>query len=267
MYITNNPSLAQLAVQSGVNRIFVDLEILGKYERQGHKDTLISNHTFEDLAAIRAAIPTSDLLVRINPLHDKTEKEIEIVLQHNPQMIMLPMYKSAEEVLQVSSMINGRCDLIPLLETKEALSCPAEVCQVKGVSELYVGLNDLHLSMGLKFMFQLLADGTVERLSEIAKAHGKNFGFGGIARLDEGALPAQYILGEHIRLGSNSVILSRTFHRQATTLNELQNNVNFSYEISKLRQYESDIQKWDFAQLELNRLEVITIVEELIKNV
>lgn len=266
MYITNNPSLAQHAVKAGINRIFVDLEVLGKYERQGHKDTLISNHSFEDVAAVRASIPTTDLLVRINPLHENTEKEIEAVLEYKPQMIMLPMYKTAEEVLRVALMIKGRCALIPLLETKEALSCPAEVCQIKGVSELYVGLNDLHLSMGLKFMFQLLADGTVERLSKIAQAYEKKFGFGGIARLDEGALPAQYILGEHIRLGSNAVILSRTFHRQAETVSDLENNINFANEIQKLRKYERDIEKWSPEQLELNRLKVATVVEEITKN-
>lgn len=37
------------------------------------------------------------------------------------------------------------------------------------------------------------------------------FGFGGIARIGEGDLPSDYILGEHVRLGSTSVILSRTF--------------------------------------------------------
>ena len=62
MYITNNPSLAQYAVQAGVNRIFVDLEILGKYERQGHKDTLISKHSIEDIAQVREAIPHACLL-------------------------------------------------------------------------------------------------------------------------------------------------------------------------------------------------------------
>ena len=37
------------------------------------------------------------------------------------------------------------------------------------------------------------------------------FGFGGIARIGEGDLPSDNILGEHVRLGSQSVILSRTF--------------------------------------------------------
>ena len=267
MYITNNPSLAQYAVEAGVNRIFVDLEVLGKYERQGHKDTLISKHSIKDIAEIRKSLPHTDLLVRINPFNQDSQQEIEQVLEHKPQMIMLPMYKTSAEVDRVSSLINGRCDLIPLLETSEALECTEEVCQIKGVSELYVGLNDLHLSMNLKFMFQLLADGTVEKISKVVRSEGKKFGFGGIARLDEGSLPAQYILGEHVRLRSNSVILSRTFHRQFETVNELQNNVDFAEEIRKLRQYEHKVSCWNPEQLELNRQELVTIVNGLTKNV
>ena len=101
----------------------------------------------------------------------------------------------------------------------------------------------------------------------MAKSQGKKFGFGGIARLDEGALPGRYILGEHYRLNSSSVILSRTFHRQFESLNELQNNLAFAQEIKKLRQYESQVSTWSWEQLELNRQELVTIVNELTKNV
>lgn len=30
MYITNNPAIAVIAVNAGVNRIFIDMEVLGK---------------------------------------------------------------------------------------------------------------------------------------------------------------------------------------------------------------------------------------------
>jgi hypothetical protein len=267
MYITNDPSLAYYATQVGVNRIFVDLEILGKYERQGHKDTLISRHTIEDVGIVRAAVPQANLLVRINPFHENTKHEIESVLAYNPQMIMLPMYKTVEEVEQVARLINGRCELIPLLETKEALECPEQVCQVEGVSELYVGLNDLHLSLGLKFMFQLLSDGTVENLSKIAHSCGKKFGFGGIARVNEGLLPSQYIIGEHIRLNSNSVILSRTFHRQVQSVDHLQNDIDFANEIVKVRQYEQEMKTWTPEQLVLNKEKLVSLVEGIVQNV
>ena len=60
-------------------------------------------------------------------------------------------------------------------------------------------------------MFQLLADGTVEKLCKTIKAHGIKYGFGGIARVGYGALPAEFIMAEHYRLGSTAAILSRGF--------------------------------------------------------
>ena len=41
MYITNDDTVARIAEDSGVDWIFVDLEVKGKEERQGHLDTVI----------------------------------------------------------------------------------------------------------------------------------------------------------------------------------------------------------------------------------
>ena len=35
MYITNNPITAQIAQEAGVDRIWIDMEYIGKDERQG----------------------------------------------------------------------------------------------------------------------------------------------------------------------------------------------------------------------------------------
>ncbi len=228
MYITNETSLAESMIRSGVDRIFVDLEILGKIERQGHLSTVISKHTIDDVGAMRKAFPHLELLVRINPVHDKTEEEIEKVLAFSPQFIMLPMYKTVQEVQTVSNILRGRAGLVPLVETPEALNNIEEVCSIAAVVEMYLGMNDLHLALGRKFMFEFLMDGTVEKFANIVKNHGKNFGFGGIARIGEGILPAEDIIGEHERLGSSSVILSRTFHRQTEP-------IDFLEEIKKIR--------------------------------
>ena len=66
-------------------------------------------------------------------------------------------------------------------------------------------------SYGMKFMFELLADGTVEKLCRKIADKGLKYGFGGIARVGYGVLPAEYIIGEHYHLGSTSAILSRGF--------------------------------------------------------
>ncbi len=56
MYITNDPAVAKIAADAGVDRIFIDMEVLGKAERQGGMDTVQSHHVPEDIAKVRAAI-------------------------------------------------------------------------------------------------------------------------------------------------------------------------------------------------------------------
>ena len=60
-------------------------------------------------------------------------------------------------------------------------------------------------------MFELLCDGTVEKLCKAFNQKGVKYGFGGIARVGFGTLPAEYIITEHYRLGSTAAILSRGF--------------------------------------------------------
>ena len=60
-------------------------------------------------------------------------------------------------------------------------------------------------------MFELLADGTVDKLCFKFKEKGYHYGFGGIASLGHGALPSEMVIKEHYRLGSTCAILSRSF--------------------------------------------------------
>jgi hypothetical protein len=57
-----------------------------------------------------------------------------------------------------------------------------------GFDEIHIGLNDLHLSYGMTFMFELLTNGTVEMLCNKFKESGIPYGFGGIAKIGEGIL-------------------------------------------------------------------------------
>ena len=59
MYITNDPEIASIAENAGVDRIFVDMEYIGKSDRQGGMDTVQSFHTVEDVKRIRKAIKKS----------------------------------------------------------------------------------------------------------------------------------------------------------------------------------------------------------------
>ncbi len=75
--ITNDIKLAEYSQKCGIERIMVDLEILGKQERQGHLNTVISSHSFQDIKNIREVLTTSKLLVRVNPINENSIEEID----------------------------------------------------------------------------------------------------------------------------------------------------------------------------------------------
>ena len=217
MYITNRPEVARIAEAAGVDRIFVDMEYIGKSERQGGMDTVQSHHTVEDVRAIRESLTTAELLVRVNPIHEaaaeygSSEEEIDAVIEAGADIVMLPYFTSAEEVQRFVRAVDGRARTLPLLESAKAAAAVDEILAVPGIDEIYVGLNDLSLDLGKKFMFEPLADGTVEQLCVKFKHKGIPYGFGGIAAPGKGMLPSEYIIREHYRLGSTCVILSRSF--------------------------------------------------------
>ncbi|MDD6729150.1 MAG: aldolase/citrate lyase family protein [Eubacteriales bacterium] len=211
-YITNNPEIAKIAQSAGVDRIFVDMEYIGKAKRQGGMNTVQNHHTVSDIKAVRKVIDKAELLVRVNPIHENSKQEIDDVIAAGADVIMLPMWKTADEVKSFVQIVNGRAKTLPLLETEEARLCLDEVLELDGIDEMYIGLNDLHLSQGKKFMFELLVDGTVNGIAGKLKKKNIPFGIGGVGRVFSGAtLPAENILAEHYRLGSSMVILARAF--------------------------------------------------------
>ena len=197
MFITNDLPVALIAQKYGVERIWIDLETLGKEARQPNMDTVKSFHSVSDIAKIAPYLTTSEMLVRVNPWHDGSIEEINSVIEAGAELVMLPMWKSPDEVNEFVDAVHKRAKTILLLETKEAVECLDSVLDIDGVDEVHIGLNDLHLAYHLSFMFELLANGTVEKLCGKLRRKGIPYGFGGIARLGEGLLPAERIIMEH----------------------------------------------------------------------
>ena len=215
MIIENDLELVKKYDSIGVDRIFIDLEILGKKERQGHLDTVISNHSIEDIKNIKPYLKNSKLLVRINPINMNSRLEIDTCIGYGADIIMLPMFKTKKEVETFISFVNKRAKVCLLLETTQALCRIDDILEVNGIDEIHIGLNDLHLAMNLNFMFELLSGGIVDYLSNKIKNKNIPFGFGGIATLDSGMISGEMVLKEHIRLDSSIVILSRAFKNVA----------------------------------------------------
>ncbi len=217
MYITNRPQVAQLLEQTGVDRIFIDMEYIGKTQRQGGMDTVQSHHTLADVQAVSRVLKRAELLVRINPIHEaseehtSTEEEIEGAIAAGADILMLPFFHSAGQVQRFLSCVRGRVKTMLLLETPEAAENIDDILALEGIDYIHIGLNDLSLGYGQKFMFQPLADGTVDRLCGKLRKKGIPYGFGGIAALGKGMIPAEMVIREHYRLGSQCAILARSF--------------------------------------------------------
>ena len=217
MYITNKPEIAQIAESSGVDRIFVDMEYIGKAERQGGLDSVQNHHTVEDVRTMKQAVESAEVLVRVNPIHEATDEytsskqEIDDVIQAGADIIMLPYITSVSQAEDFLSYVGGRAKTMLLIETPQSAEALDEILELDGIDEIYIGLNDLSLGYHKKFMFELLADGTVEGLCLKCKLKGIPYGFGGVASLGKGMLPSEYVIREHYRLGSTCAILSRSF--------------------------------------------------------
>ena len=203
--------------------------------------------------------------MRINPWHDGSKKELEEVISAGADMIMLPMWKTVDEVENFLRTVDGRCKTTLLLETREAVECLDEVLKYGDMDEIHIGLNDLHLSYGLDFMFELLSNGIVENIANKIKRTGIPYGFGGIARLGCGDLPAERIIMEHYRLGSSRAILSRSFCNTdlISDLSEVENI--FRNNMQSLREYEEAVSKMTDSKFISNQAEIEKIVEKIVK--
>ena len=263
--ITNLPELAVRCDQMPGMRLFVDLERNGKAARQKGHDTFISSHHLSDVSSIKAVLKQSKLMVRVNPFRTDdpaaSKTEVDAVLSQGADMLMLPMFSSAEELSAFAGIVAGRAPIVALLETAGALHCLDSWIDTPGIGEIFVGLNDLHLSLGCSFMFEPLAAGYVGRVASAAKARGLRFGFGGIARMDEGVLPGRDVLAEHVRLGSDAVILSRTFNHADAQPGEK----SFEQAVAALRTAESALGLRSTESVEKDRLHSHSLIGELVK--
>ncbi len=262
MFATNNPQVALIAQAYGVDRIWVDLETLGKEERQGHMDSLKSHHSVADIAQIAPLLDRSEMFVRINPIHEGSKEEIDAVIAAGAGIIMLPMWKSASDVKTFLDSVDGRVKTSLLLETREAAECVDEVLAMGGFDEIHVGINDLHLSYHLDFMFEVLTNGMVDTLCEKFQKHRIPYGFGGIARVGSGMIPAEMLIMEHYRLGSTRAILSRSFCNTELPIGEIE--TLFATGMEALRSFEAHAGEMNREAFEENRKLLKSKVEEIV---
>lgn len=272
MYITNNPVTASIAQKAGVDRIWVDMEYIGKEERQSGMNTVKSHHTVEDIKRLRPIVRESELMVRVNPLHEATtnycgsKEEIDATIKSGADVVMLPMFKTRKEAETFVEYVDGRAKVQLLLETAEAAENIDDILMTQGVDEIHIGLNDLHLAYKQRFMFELLCDGTVAGLCEKMRERGVKYGFGGIARVGYGMLPAEYIIAEHYSLGSTAAILSRGFCDANLVKDPTEIENIFIEGVAKIRMKEEEVASYSLEQFEKNLNTIKEKVVEILKS-
>jgi len=242
------------------------LEVIGKELRQKDMNTVKSNHTLQDISKMKSSIYSSEILVRCNPINPGSQDEINSIIDHGADLIMLPYFKSVKEVADFLGFVKERVRTILLFETQESVKIIDYVLENFKFNEAYIGLNDLHIEYGKKFMFELLIDGTIEKLSYKFRKKGIPFGFGGVAAIGEGLLPAEYIIKEHYRLGSHSVILSRSFC-DIKKIDDMNVIKKMFYEgVNKIRKLEEEAEI-HYNYFYENKEQMKKIIDQVIKNI
>jgi hypothetical protein len=264
LMIVDDPAIARFASENGVETLFVDLEWKGKNQRQPKAESWKSRQSMADVTKIREAAPEAELLVRLNPLDEDTAGEIDEAVARGADALMLPMFAEADEVVRFTDLVAGRAMVVPLFETASSLRVLPEIVDRVRLDRAHIGLNDLHLDLGMRFIFEPLAEGLLDIPCAILSEAGVPFGIGGLARAGEGILDPAVLIGEHVRLGSTWAILSRTFHRQAATLDVLVASTDFAAEVHALRDLYAQFQGVGAQEIENNRVRVRDRVRDIV---
>jgi len=212
--LTDDPALACAADEARIDRIGLDVERLGKAERQkDHPGARISGHTLEQLAALRPLLHKSRLFCRLDPPHAGGAEQVERALALGASSLMLPYFTELAQARAFVEAVDGRAETLLLVETRAAFDRLGELAALPGVDEIMVGLNDLSWDIGLKSRFEVLVSPALEAASEAVRAKGRRFGVGGLAQWDIPGLPVppDLVLAQYPRLGARSAWLARSF--------------------------------------------------------
>jgi hypothetical protein len=213
--VTDDPVLAANADRAGVDRIGPDLEQLGKIERQAGLSTRLSRHEIDDVATVGRALTRAKLFVRVNPINASTAAEVDAVIARGARLLMLPFFKTVDEVETFVRLVDGRASVILLVETAAAVVRLREILAVPGTGEIMVGLNDLRLELGVNNHFEVLASPVLDAIAREVHNARLPFSVGGVGRPDDRSLPipVELVFAQFPRLGATGAWLSRSFLR------------------------------------------------------
>lgn len=269
-YITNNVIEAQIVDDLDIDWIFIDLESIGKKDRQNGRDTVLSNHNIDDIQKIKSMVNNTKILVRCNPIGKWSKEEFdEINLRGSDiDMVMLPYCKTIDEVKTFIELLDtSKMEAALLIETMDAICNLEKIIKIFPFKYMHIGLNDLHIERGTVFMFEPFIDGLITKITSIFKENNQNFGIGGIGKIGTNLSPSpECVLNEHLRLNSNGVILSRSFKGNFNEKKKVLFRKRLSKSVEDLRNYEKLAKTLDNKQLLESYKLMKTDIEKTIKN-
>ena len=255
--ITNDPAFARRCDALGGFRLFVDLERMGKAERQAGRNTFISAHRMEDVRRVKEVLLRSPVMVRVNPLNQSTAAEVEAALAQGADQLMLPMFTAAAQLREFLALVAGRVPVVALLETGAALASLDEwITRARAGRSVRGTQRPAPVAWAPLHVRTAGARGWWTGLRKRPGARACVSGSGALRGWTKGSSRARDVLAEHLRLGSGSVILSRTFHRG-------EDGTAFEAEVAKLRRAEEELAARSQAQIDADARRIAAVIGQI----
>lgn len=266
-YITNNIIEAQIVDGLDINWIFIDLETIGKKERQIGRNTVLSNHTINDIHKIRSKINNTKILVRCNPIGEWSKDEFHEInsIGLEIDMVMLPYFKTIHEVkIFIDLLDTSKIEPALLVETLDSVTNLEQIIKIFPFKYIHIGLNDLHIERETTSMFEPYIDGLMDKITLILQNNNQNFGIGGIGKIGAKMSPTpECVLNEHLRLNSSGVILSRSFKGNFNEKTQDLFKKELTQSVKNFRSYEKTANSLNTKQL----LDSYELMKNDIKNI
>jgi hypothetical protein len=248
----HDPDLVRAYADAGVTHFIVDMEWKDKHERQQGFDTEIAPVSVRSIGLL-TRIPTVFVSCRINGFCDSTKDEVEAAINEGVHRIFLPMASCVEEVQAFIGIVDGRCETAILIETQRATTIARDLARLP-VDAVYIGLNDLTISRGSRFIFSAVRDGSVRRMREAFA--GRQFGFAGVTALGRGfPIPCRMLLAEMAALDCTFTFARRSFRKHMT-------GRDVGREVARIQAYWRMLMDRDFERVERDRSRLANLIAQ-----
>lgn len=196
--------------------VIIDWESGGKYARQASSEQLIGlttnlDHDDRDGVEVARRLGFDRVICRINAFNEGTAGEVEDVIAQGGTDVLLPMWRTMDELRGLKDLVRGRAQIGVMIETADAVSQARQLHSIRP-SFAFIGLMDLAIDRGTTTIFNPIVDGTLDKVAD--DLGDIPFGFGGLTVPDKGEpIPSRLFVGEMLRLGAAFSVMRRSFFR------------------------------------------------------